>query len=91
MILPLSALSFLLLQISWQYIATEPLPLVAKLLAAGSANGTASNSFYATSNHLYNYNDTTVNSPNHDTLYSQAFLDLSQASNSNSRLCKISD
>ena len=68
------------LQIAWEYIYTFPLPLVAKTLALGSANGTAVNTFYLRSNRLANSNDTGVVAPNHDTIYSQAWLDLSQVS-----------
>ena len=65
-------------QIAWQYIVTYPLPLIAKSLAAASANATAINTFYLSNDHLANYNDTGGVTPNHDTLYNQAFLDLSQ-------------
>lgn len=44
----------------------------------GSANGTAVNTFYFRNNRLATSNDTNVAAPNHDTLYSQAWLDLSQ-------------
>lgn len=66
------------LQIAWEYIYTFPVPLVAKTLALGSANGTAVNTFYLRSSRLANSNDTAVVTPNHDTIYSQAWLDLSQ-------------
>lgn len=62
-------------QIAWY---TYPLPIVAKTLAVGSANGSAVNTFYARSNHLSTSNDTSVVAPNHDTIYSQSWLDLSQ-------------
>ena len=65
-------------QIAWQYIITYPLPLIAKSLATASANGTAINTFHLSNDHLANYNDTGGVTPNHDTLYNQAFLDLSQ-------------
>lgn len=65
-------------QIAWEYIYSFPIPFVAKTLALGSANGTAVNTFYQRSNRLANSNDTTVVAPNHDTIYDQAWLDLSQ-------------
>ena len=67
-----------MLQIAWEYIYTFPVPLVAKTLALGSANGTAVNTFFLRSGRLANSNDTAVVAPNHDTIYSQAWLDLSQ-------------
>ena len=54
---------------------------MAKTLALGSANGTAVNTFYLRSNRLATSNDTAVVAPNHDTIYSQAWLDLSQVLN----------
>ena len=65
-------------QIAWEYIYTYPFPIVAKTLAVGTANGTAVNTFYLRSDHLATSNDTSVVAPNHDTIYSQAWLDLSQ-------------
>lgn len=59
---------------------TYPLPFIAKSLAANSGNATAINTFYASNTRLANYNDTGTVTPNHDTVYNQAFLDLSQAS-----------
>ena len=66
------------LQIAYQYIYTYGIPLYSKSLAGSSANGTQINSFYASNDHLANYNDTGGVTPNHDTLYNLAFLDLSQ-------------
>lgn len=65
-------------QIAWEYIYSYPLPIVAKTLAGGSANGTGANSFYAHVNHLSTPDDNGVVAPNHDTVYGSAFLDLSQ-------------
>nr|QOL01276.1 putative extracellular protein TR9_078 [Trebouxia lynnae] len=65
-------------QIAWEYIYSFPIPFVAKTLALGSANGTAVNTFYLRSNRLATSNDTAVVAPNHDTIYSQGWLDLSQ-------------
>lgn len=66
------------LQIAFQYIVTYAIPLYSKSLAGNSANGTQINSFYSSNDHLANYNDTGGVTPNHDTLYNLAFLDLSQ-------------
>ena len=68
-------------QIAWEYIYSFPIPFVAKTLALGSANGTAVNTFYLRSNRLATSNDTAVVAPNHDTIYSQGWLDLSQVFN----------
>lgn len=73
--------AFWSLQVAWNYIVTYPLPLIAKSVAAATANGTAVNSFFLSNDHLSNYNDTGGVTPNHDTLYNQAFLDLSQVQN----------
>ena len=42
-------------QIAWAYIASYPLPLIAKSLAAGSKNGTAINTFALSNDHPSNY------------------------------------
>ena len=65
------------MQIAWEYIYSYPLPVLAKTLASVSANGTAINTFYSKSNHLAVPSDNSL-TPNHDTIYSQAWLDLSQ-------------
>lgn len=66
------------MQIAWNYIVTFPLPVLAKSLAGGSANATVINAFYTARLRLFTYTDTLVVTPNSDTLYISAFLDLSQ-------------
>lgn len=65
-------------QIAWNYIISYPFPFIAKSLAANSGNATAINTFYSSNTQLGNYNLTGTVTPNSDTLYNQAFLDLSQ-------------
>ncbi len=64
-------------QIAWEYIYSYPLPVLAHTVASLSGNGTAVNTFYSKSNHLSVPADNSL-TPNHDTIYSQAELDLSQ-------------
>ncbi|KAL0038112.1 hypothetical protein WJX79_003329 [Trebouxia sp. C0005] len=63
-------------QIAWEYIS-YPLPVLAKSLASVSLNGTAINTFSSRSNHLSVPSDNGL-TPNHDTIYTQGWLDLSQ-------------
>ena len=70
-----------MVQIAWEYIYSYPLPVLAKTVASVSANGTAINTFHSKSNHLTIPADNSL-TPNHDTIYSQAWLDLSQVNSS---------
>ena len=77
---------FACMQIAWNYIVTYPLPFVAKSLAANSGNATKINTFFASNDHLSNASDVGTVTPNHDTLYNQAFLDLSQVQHKTIRI-----
>jgi len=65
------------LQVTWEYIYSYPLPIIAKLFTGSTLNGTLVNAFNLRQTVLSNYT-TAIAGPNHDTLYTQAWLDLSQ-------------
>ena len=65
------------MQIAWEYIYSYPLPVLTKSLARVSLNGTAINTLSSRSNHLSIPSDNGL-TPNHDTIYTQGWLDLSQ-------------
>ncbi|KAK9828758.1 hypothetical protein WJX72_001942 [[Myrmecia] bisecta] len=68
---------------TWEYIYTWPLPILAKSYASVTANGTKINTYNLRATALSNVSSGATApaggvTPNHDTLYSQAILDLSQ-------------
>ncbi len=74
---------FLYLQASWEYIYSWPLTILAKTYASVSLNGTKPNQYNLRAQALANVSSGGLApaggvTPNHDTLYSQAILDLSQ-------------
>ena len=73
----------LYLQASWEYIYSWPLTILAKTYASVSLNGTKPNQYNLRAQALANVSSGGLApaggvTPNHDTLYSQAILDLSQ-------------
>ena len=73
----------LFLQASWEYIYSWPLTILAKTYASVSLNGTKPNQYNLRAQALANVSSGGLApaggvTPNHDTLYSQAILDLSQ-------------
>ncbi|DBB11917.1 hypothetical protein WJX82_007641 [Trebouxia sp. C0006] len=63
--------------VTWEYIYSYPFPIIAKLFTGSTLNGTLVNAFNLRQTVLSNYT-TAIAGPNHDTLYTQAWLDLSQ-------------
>ena len=72
-----------LLQAAWGYIYSWPLPILAKTYSSVSGNGTKINRYNQRAVALANVSSGATApaggvTPNHDTLYAQAILDLSQ-------------
>ena len=54
------------------------MPTMAKVLAGESANATAANTLQTSMTYLVTPNQVNISAPNHDYLYKNAFLDLTQ-------------